>query len=64
MTDEEKDKWHKKMAVDCFNQTWDYMEMENRTADEDINMINATHAWVIIRTYYFSTLYIEVCISL
>lgn len=44
MTEQEKDKWHRKMAVDCFNQTWDYMEKEDRSAEDDINMINTTHA--------------------
>ena len=44
MAEQDKDKWHKKMAVDCFNLTWDYMDKDDRTAEDDINMINSAHA--------------------
>ncbi|MFX0092500.1 MAG: hypothetical protein ACFFBD_12120, partial [Candidatus Hodarchaeota archaeon] len=34
--------WHKKIAVECFNKAWDLMEKENRTKEEDEEMISLT----------------------
>jgi hypothetical protein len=36
--------WHKKQAVHNFNATWDLMEKENRTQEEDFQMIHTAHA--------------------
>ncbi len=41
---EEKNKWHRFMAADCFNSAWNCMDMENRTPDDDELMISATFA--------------------
>jgi hypothetical protein len=40
---EEKD-LHRKFAVDCFNGTWDLIEKEDRTSEEDARMIHMAHA--------------------
>lgn len=39
-----KEEFHKQMAVSLFNSTWDYLEKENRTKDEDETMIHMAHA--------------------
>jgi hypothetical protein len=47
MTEEEKltvEESHKKFAVDFFNQIWPLLGKENRTPEEDEQMINAAHA--------------------
>ncbi len=36
--------FHKKFAVEAFNNTWNYIEKENRTEDDDMKMINLAHA--------------------
>jgi hypothetical protein len=36
--------WHRKIAVNCFNKTWDLLDKENRTPDEDVTMIHTAHA--------------------
>lgn len=35
---------HRKLAVDLFNFTWDYIEKPNRTNMDDSTMIHAAHA--------------------
>jgi len=53
MTDEQK-KMHKKLAVDCFNATWDYIDKKDRSEKEDREMIHTAHAslyhWMQIGT--------------
>ena len=47
MTKEDKEftlKCHEKMAKDCFNKTWDYMDKKERKSEDDIAMIHAAHA--------------------
>ncbi|MHA2249411.1 MAG: hypothetical protein ACXAD7_03565 [Candidatus Kariarchaeaceae archaeon] len=39
---EKADECHKFMAVDCFNKAWEYIEMEDRTPEDDDMMIYAT----------------------
>ncbi len=36
--------FHKKMAVDLFNKTWDLMDKTDRTSFEDDAMVHAAHA--------------------
>jgi hypothetical protein len=37
--------WHRKMAVQLFNKTWDLIDKgDNRTKDEDNEMIHSAHA--------------------
>jgi hypothetical protein len=36
--------WHKKSAVDLFNLTWDLLDKEERTVEEDDKMVHAAHA--------------------
>jgi tetratricopeptide (TPR) repeat protein len=43
LSDTEK-KFHRKIAVECFNRTWDYLEQENRNHDDDQMMLNLAHA--------------------
>jgi len=43
MTEEQK-KVHHKLAVDCFNSTWDLIDKKDRTPDEDMKMIHTAHA--------------------
>ncbi|NHJ33610.1 MAG: hypothetical protein FK732_12185 [Asgard group archaeon] len=40
----EEEKLHKKFAVNLYNQTWDLMEKEDRTKEEDDEMIHSAHA--------------------
>ena len=40
----EDNKIHRKFAVDCFNATWDLIENQNRTPDDDVRMIHTAHA--------------------
>jgi len=51
---EEKKKMHKKLAVDCFNKTWDFIDKKERTEDEEREMIHTAHAslfhWMQIGT--------------
>ncbi len=35
---------HRFLAADCFNQTWNYLDKEDRTAAENLDMISACHA--------------------
>lgn len=35
---------HRRLGVDLFNYTWTFLEKENRTRDEDDEMLHATHA--------------------
>jgi DNA-binding transcriptional MerR regulator len=35
---------HRRLGVDLFNYTWTFLEKENRTRDEDDEMLSATHA--------------------
>ena len=35
---------HRQLGVDLFNHTWTLLEQEERTADEDDAMLNASHA--------------------
>ncbi len=35
---------HRQLGVDLFNHTWELLEREERTADEDDAMLNAAHA--------------------
>ncbi len=43
MEQELKD-FQKKQAIDCFNKTWDYLDMETRTEQDDLDMIHCVHA--------------------
>ena len=36
--------FHRKVAADCFNRTWDYLEQKNRSPDDDQIMLNLAHA--------------------
>ncbi|MCK5786098.1 MAG: hypothetical protein KAH54_06035 [Candidatus Sabulitectum sp.] len=43
MTDELK-KVHRKLAVECFNKTWDLLDKKDRTEKDSIQMIHTAHA--------------------
>src|SRR2546422_10821891 len=43
MTQSEQE-FHRKMAVECFNKTWDYLRKKNRTPDDDRLMLNLAHS--------------------
>ena len=52
--------FHRKIAAECFNRTWDYLEKKNRSADEDQMMLNLAHAsryhWSLIgKPWNFTT---------
>jgi hypothetical protein len=32
------------MAVECFNKTWDYLDMKDRTPDDEASMLNMAHS--------------------
>lgn len=39
-----KEKWHRKQSVDLFNETWNYLDKEERTPEEEDLMVNLSHA--------------------
>ena len=45
---------HRKIAVECFNKTWDYLEKERRDADDDRQMLHLAHTsryhWGLVGT--------------
>jgi len=41
---EELKKIHHKLAVDCFNATWDLLEKKDRTEEDNFKMIHTAHA--------------------
>src|SRR5205809_8102888 len=45
--------FHRKVAAECFNRTWDYLKQKNRSLDDDQMMLNLAHAsryhWSLIR---------------
>src|SRR5690242_621120 len=52
--------FHRKIAADCFNRTWDYLEQKNRSLDDDQVMLNLAHAsryhWSLIgKPWNFTT---------
>jgi hypothetical protein len=48
------DAFHRKLAAELFNLTWELMEQPERTPDDDDRMLNAAHAscyhWSIVGT--------------
>jgi hypothetical protein len=42
--DENTKKMHKKLAVDNFNKTWDYIDLKERSAKDIDDMISTAHA--------------------
>ena len=46
MTDDKfsLEKWHRKMAVDLFNNTWNYLDKDKLTDEEKDAMVNSSHA--------------------
>jgi hypothetical protein len=52
--------FHRKVAAECFNRTWDYLEKKNRSLDDDQMMLNLAHAsryhWSLIgKPWNFTT---------
>ena len=45
--DEDVARWHRRFAVEMFNRSWDLLEMPDRSADEDAEMLAAAFgsAW-------------------
>ncbi len=35
--------FQKQQAIDCFNKTWDYIDMEKRSKEDDFQMIHCAH---------------------
>jgi hypothetical protein len=42
-TSEQELEFHRKVAKECFNKTWDYLEKKNRTPDDDRQMLILAH---------------------
>ncbi len=36
--------FHRKIAVECFNKTWDYLEKRDRTPNDNRSMLNVAHS--------------------
>ena len=36
--------WHRKFAIDLFNQVWDLMDKEDRTQEDNDRMLHAAQA--------------------
>jgi len=51
---EQERKFHRKTAVRCFNEAWDYLDLKKRTAEDDRMMLLLAHAsrfhWGLIGT--------------
>ena len=52
--------FHRKVAAECFNRTWDYLQQKNRSLDDDQMMLNLAHAsryhWSLIgKPWNFTT---------
>src|SRR6266566_3127490 len=43
MTQTEQE-FHRKMAVECFNKTWDFLKKKNRTPNDEQLMLNLAHS--------------------
>jgi hypothetical protein len=43
MTQSEQE-FHRKMAAECFNKTWGYLEKKDRTPNDDQSMLNTAHS--------------------
>lgn len=39
-----KNEWHKSQAIDLFNNTWDLLDIEERTDEQNFMMIHTAHA--------------------
>ena len=54
MPREEPLEFHRETAKKCFNETWDYLEKKNRTADDELQMLHLAHAgryhWSVVGT--------------
>ena len=52
LSTEESLAFHKKIAIESFNKTWDLMDCKNRSKEEDMEMIHTAHAsfyhWMLI----------------
>jgi len=44
MASQSERQWHRKMAAELFNSTWDLIAKKNRTKDEDDRMIHMAYA--------------------
>src|SRR2546422_8005741 len=52
--------FHRKVAAECFNRTWDFHEQKNRSLDDDQMMLNLAHSsryrWSLIgKPWNFTT---------
>jgi tetratricopeptide (TPR) repeat protein len=36
--------FHRRVAAECFNRTWDYLDQKNRSLDDDQMMLSLVHA--------------------
>lgn len=43
MEDKSLAEFHKKQAIDCFNQTWDLIDLTDRTPQQDLEMAHKAH---------------------
>jgi hypothetical protein len=41
---QDEQEFHRKIAVECFNRTWDYLEKKGRTPDDDRSMLSIAHS--------------------
>ena len=50
----EERKFHRRIAVSCFNDAWDYLEKKDRSPEDDARMVSMAHAsllhWELIGT--------------
>jgi len=43
MSQRDSEEFHRETAKKCFNETWDYLEKKDRTADDDRLMLHLAH---------------------
>jgi hypothetical protein len=53
MTKQQRE-FHRKVAAACFNRAWDYLDMKERSPNDDLEMLNAAHSsryhWGLVGT--------------
>jgi len=47
----DSEEFHRETAKKCFNEAWDYLEMKNRTPNDDRNMIRLAHTAAYHRSF-------------
>lgn len=44
MEEKQLAEFHKQQAIECFNKTWDLIDLSPRTSQDDLDMVHRAHA--------------------